>query len=423
MKGVISTLIGIFVVSQCLVLVPVTIPAETPQALEGPPPVAQPLMREGTLAIRLANSLNPALATNNEAEAENWLGENGISPKNGWIADYPVTPVVMGELREALGNAADSGKISLSRDEALERLDGITSELAIASPPASNSEIVTALPEGEGVVDPGVVEAYYAEEGPPVVTYYAPPPVYEYLYSWVPYPFWCAGFAFGGFFILNDFYRPIFVGNGFRGRHHHHREFVSNHFRDRFTNRVGRVDPGVRSAVRLRGSGTAFSRPSANVSGAWGSIRSGFGTQRPQLSSPGMRGRAINAPSSRTMRSRPEGGIVNRQAGRTSIPRGFTSPVRGSASAAGFSAPARHSEAGRSLAPGRGFGSGANSMSSFRGNSGGGFSRGGGSSFSGGASRSGGAGISSGFSQGGGRSFSSGFSRGGGGFSGGHGRR
>jgi hypothetical protein len=417
MKGATSTLIRIFFVSLLLVLIPATILAETPQASQGLPPVAQPLIREGTLAVQLANSLNLNSAANDEAEAENWLGEKGISPKNGWIADYPVTPVVMGDLRETLGNAADNHTIPLPRAEALKLLDDITSELAIASPPSNDSETATALPEGESLVDPGAVDAYYADEGPPVVTYYAPPPDYYYLYSWVPYPFWCDGFAFGGFFILNDFHRAVF-NDRFHGHGRHHREFVSNHFRDSITNRVGRVDPGVRSAARFSGRGTAFSRPSAGVSGARGTMRSGFGSRRAELPSTGLRSGAMNASSFRAMRSRPGGGIGNRQVGRANIPRSFSSPVRSFAPAGGFSAPSRHYESSRS------FGSGGATTPSFRNSAGGGFSREGGSSFSGGFSHGGGGGFSGGFSRGGGGGFSGGFSRGGGGgFSGGYGRR
>jgi hypothetical protein len=36
---------------------------------------------------------------------------------------------------------------------------------------------------------PEVINKQYEEQGPPVVTYYAPPDPYSYLYSWVPYPF------------------------------------------------------------------------------------------------------------------------------------------------------------------------------------------------------------------------------------------
>lgn len=49
---------------------------------------------------------------------------------------------------------------------------------------------------------------YYVTEGPPIITYYAPPPNYWYLYSWIPYPFWYGATAFAGYYILKD-------------RHHH----------------------------------------------------------------------------------------------------------------------------------------------------------------------------------------------------------
>ena len=71
------------------------------------------------------------------------------------------------------------------------------------------------------------------------MTYYPPPPDYGYLYSWVPYPFWCSGFRFGGFFILNDFHRSAFVN----GR----RVTVSNHFVDPKTRTVFPIDPRTRS--------------------------------------------------------------------------------------------------------------------------------------------------------------------------------
>ena len=68
-----------------------------------------------------------------------------------------------------------------------------------------------------------------------MVTYYAPPPDYYYLYAWVPYPFWCYGFWFPGFFVLHDFHRVVNV--------HNRAVFVSNHFNDVSAHRVFRVDP------------------------------------------------------------------------------------------------------------------------------------------------------------------------------------
>jgi len=372
MKGEISTLIRVLVVSLLILLVPVATLAEDTQVSNAPPPVAQPLMREGTLATQLAGILDPDSVKGDEAAAESWLGERGISPKNGWIADYPVTPIIMGELRETLGNAADNRKIPLSRDEALKRLTGITSELAIVNTaPATlgDSGPPIAAPDGENQVDPGAVYDYYTTEGPPVVTYYAPPPDYYYLYSWVPYPFWWDGFAFGGFFILNDFHRAVFHDR-FHDHGRFHGAFVSNHFRDRFSNRIVRVDPGGISNVQLFGNSGAFSRQSQITSGARGTIRSSFTSQRSQTPSASMRSGMTGTTAFQGLRGR------------------------------SFSA------------PGRSFGSSNSSMASFRSNggSGGGF-----------PSRGGSGGFSRQSSSGG---FGSGFaSRGGGGFSGGHGGR
>src|SRR5512139_1222204 len=64
------------------------------------PPVAQPLVREGDLAIQLA-ALYGLGAPANETEAEDLLSSAGIIPLNGWISDYPVTPEILGQLKEA----------------------------------------------------------------------------------------------------------------------------------------------------------------------------------------------------------------------------------------------------------------------------------------------------------------------------------
>ena len=81
-------------------------------------PVAQPLVREGEFAIKLAEVLKIGLAKS-DAEAESMLALVGIAPKNGWIADYPVTPGVIGELQNAVGGAVDSGKLVMRKNEAI----------------------------------------------------------------------------------------------------------------------------------------------------------------------------------------------------------------------------------------------------------------------------------------------------------------
>jgi hypothetical protein len=76
------------------------------------------LVREGYFAMELAEVLKIG-EVNSEAEAESRLASLGIAPKNGWIADYPVTPNIIGELQRAVEDAADSGKIAMNREEAI----------------------------------------------------------------------------------------------------------------------------------------------------------------------------------------------------------------------------------------------------------------------------------------------------------------
>ena len=77
-------------------------------------------MHEGDFAV----ALRVALVASTEAEevaAESQLTELGIAPKNGWTADYPVTPDILVELQAAVGAAVDSGNPAISREEARER--------------------------------------------------------------------------------------------------------------------------------------------------------------------------------------------------------------------------------------------------------------------------------------------------------------
>jgi hypothetical protein len=216
------------------------------------PPIAQTLIPEGDFAIKLAEALKVG-RPQNEAEAESILASAGISPKNGWIADYPVTPDIIGELQNAIGVAADSGKLPVNKDAALKALEDLAARQGLPVAADTESQVTEAgpPPNDVGYSNPDVINDYYDDQGPPVVTYYPPPPDYGYLYSWVPYPFRCSGFRFGGFYILNDFHRSAFVN----GR----RVTVSNHFVDSKTRRVFSIDP------RTRGNGKS---PATNVSRA-----------------------------------------------------------------------------------------------------------------------------------------------------------
>ena len=217
-----------------LLLVPHLLYAQSAQAPREVPSVSAQLVREGDFAA----ALDAALGVGNgqsEIEAENRLANLGILPRNGWMADYPVTPDILGELQEAVGNAAVSRKLSLSRDEALRRFGEVAYGAGLVERPYASSGTYGSEPGSvEGYPDQGDVYGYYADQGPPIVTYYAPPPDYYNLYSFVPYPFWYSTYWFPGFFVLRDFHR------------HYGHGFVSNHFRHPTNGSFARVNPVTR---------------------------------------------------------------------------------------------------------------------------------------------------------------------------------
>jgi len=316
------------------------------------PPISQTLIREGDFAINLAESLRLGRA-GNEVEAESLLASVGISPKNGWIADYPVTPDIVGELQNSIGAAADSGRLSMNKDAAIKALLDLNVQQGLPVSVGSESQGTEAEPAqsyGE-YSNPEVINNYYYEQGPPVVTYYPPPPDYGYLYSWVPYPFSCSGFWFPGFFVLNDFHRFVHV--------HGRREIISNHVLDPKTRRVFSVDPRTRNLVRspYRGTKASYAEGSAYPHSQMktstivdssrqmrpGSVSSGnrSGPKRQfsfnRNSNPSsFRGRAetIRPPAASQWMSRGQTGISPRgfgnPGGRTTAPRANLSPGGGS---------------------------------------------------------------------------------------------
>jgi len=265
---------------------------EPRQTARDAPPIAQPLIREGDFAVKLAEVLKIG-QTKNEAEAENMLATVGIAPKNGWIADYPVTPDIIGELQSAIGGAADAGKLRMSRDEAVKAFQDLAAQQGL--PVKADEKRQNPIEPPRDYEESEIVNNYYYTEGPPVVTYYPPPWDYNYLYAWVPYPFWCSGFFFPGFFILNDFHI-----------HHHHHHFISNHFIDPKTHATLRIDP------RTRVTGTATARASG-------------GTGSPGFASPEAKKGAISIFSrSASGKTLSQPGSTGRQYG------GFQNPSTGS---------------------------------------------------------------------------------------------
>jgi len=223
-----------------LFMMPFVVYSQPEQTTAQPPPIAPPLVREGDFAMKLVEALKIGTAQN-EADAETMLGSSGIAPKNGWIADYPVTPDIIGELQNTVGVAADSKRLPMGKDEALEALQRVSGELGSSVfPDTSGKYSENQPPTASQYAEPTVINNYYYDEGPPVVTYYPPPWDYYYLYAWVPYPFWWGGFFFSGFFCLHDFHRVVVVG-------HHHFVFT-NHVIDPVNKAVVRVDPASRRA-------------------------------------------------------------------------------------------------------------------------------------------------------------------------------
>lgn len=219
----------------------------------GEPPVGQPLVREGDMAVKLAEALQLG-SPQNEAEAEDMLGKAGITPRNGWIADYPVTPDISGEVLKSIEEAADAGRISMAKQDALIVFGNVQADLGLDVSSYTPGEEPQQPPNVESYANPSVVNNYFYDEGPPVVTYYTPPEPYFYLYTWVPYPFWWASFWFPGYYILLDFDVTIVTGPNV---------FVcTNHFVDPRTNRVFRIDPVQRFRGRtFAGIGAPRSTP------------------------------------------------------------------------------------------------------------------------------------------------------------------
>ena len=225
-------------ISIALLLLPFAVYAQSAESSKGAPPVSQVLVPEGDFALKLAPALGLGTPSS-EAQAEDMLTSADIAPKNGWIADYPITPIVIGELQNAVTGAADAHKLTMEKDDALKAFQNLTTEFGLAVAPGGSGQYAENQPQP----DSSTIDNYYYEEGPPVVTYYPPPWDYYYMYDWVPYPFWWGGFFFSGFFSLHDFHRFVAFG------HHHH--LISNHFTDPSTHVVTRVDPVSHASTRV----------------------------------------------------------------------------------------------------------------------------------------------------------------------------
>jgi len=176
--------------------------SQSEQTKLGPPSIERSLIREGFFAMKLAEALKIGRAES-EAEAENMLALVGIAPKNGWIADHPVTPDIIGELHNAIAAAADSGKIAMNKSEAIEVFEDLVVEI--------ESQYAR-------------IEPSHSWQPYPDIYYYPYPYLFTFLYPYPyydPYPYYYGGYY--GFYrpyyypYRYPYYRGGFVGGGFHG--------------------------------------------------------------------------------------------------------------------------------------------------------------------------------------------------------------
>jgi hypothetical protein len=160
---------------------------QSEQNKPGPPLIERGLVREGSFAMKLAEVLKIG-PVKSEAEAESMLVSVGIAPQNGWIADYPVTPKIIGELENAISAAVDSGKLVMSKDQAIKAFQ----------------DLITDIESQYAGVEPPPGRQPYPEPYDYPELYYNP---YYYSYYY-PYPYY-----FGSYYL---FYHPYYY---FHRRH------------------------------------------------------------------------------------------------------------------------------------------------------------------------------------------------------------
>jgi len=308
-----------------LLLMPGPSTTYSEQTTTGEPLLEQPLIREGDFAVKLVEALK--LGTpEGETDAESTLASVDIIPRNGWIADYPVTPDIVDELQTAVGEAAESGKIAMGEEAALKIFQDVMNGYNL-SVKVDTSGKGAGETTGPNYPDSTIENDYYYDEGPPVVTYYAPPPDYAYLYTWVPYPFWWWDVWFPGFFILVDFDVDVDRHKHKHGHDHDHKKHISNHFVDSRTGKISRVDPATRvsggtfpaAGVVIRSTPSAQSRAQAILSASQGRGRAAAGTYKE------FRGYSVSGQTSTGTRSSAFDRSSSSQFERSSSDRGFQS--------------------------------------------------------------------------------------------------
>jgi hypothetical protein len=280
--------VSMFLISPAGAMIPAYASASeyAPEA-QSAPSVGQQVIREGDYAVELVQALKIG-PQEGEADAETALAALGITPESGWISDFPVTPDIIADIQASIDAAADAGKLPIGKADADQAFVALNNEIGIAVTPAVEAGPENNYAGDEAYTEPTVIENYYSDEGPPVVTYYAPPPDYAYLYAWDPFPFWCGGFWFPGYYVLNDFDFAFFGYGGYGYGHHgfygrsdfrfyrEHRQFwhgnrqLSNHVIDPVTRRAVAIDPVSRrpyTSTAFRPIGARSFNPVARTGG------------------------------------------------------------------------------------------------------------------------------------------------------------
>ncbi|MCW8904338.1 hypothetical protein, partial [Sedimenticola sp.] len=201
------------------------------------------LVRQGDFAILLLEALSLG-EVDTEEEATRRLGAIDIAPDEGWIADYPVTPEILAELALTIGDAADTGKIGLNRDKAMETLQALAAELGLYIPDEFSPRYARRYLLDDAYDCSGsTIRHYYDNYGPPVMSYCRPPYDYDYLYDWRPYGSWWHGHYYPGYYLLHRFHLVIHVDSK---RPHHRRHLVKPQAKSRLRHEKTGPHAGVR---------------------------------------------------------------------------------------------------------------------------------------------------------------------------------
>jgi hypothetical protein len=137
----------------------VTIPSSE-QNGSVPPPISQPLIREGDFAMKLVSALNLGTAYTG-ADAESILASAGITPKNGCISDYPVTPVVIGQLQQPIETAASTGTLPMDSGQAINAFQTLVADEGLPIQIASGTSPGARTTNYGEYSNPSVINNYY----------------------------------------------------------------------------------------------------------------------------------------------------------------------------------------------------------------------------------------------------------------------